>query len=87
VKHSVPYPDRDDKHGSARWACTQCGLFGVKDGEEGCGGKEELDAALAKVEEYFRKHPPQLVCIVGMVESADENGFTVKVDESFVVKK
>lgn len=61
-------------------ACEHCGSFGVNDGEEGCGGKEEREAALARLMEYVKEHPPRLVCVVGTVESVDENGsFRVKV--------
>ena len=80
MKHSVPKVTAAPG-GFAMAACVHCRLFGAKDGEEGCGGKEEFDAIVARFEERLRKNPPQLVFTVGLVESVDpEDGtFRVKV--------
>lgn len=76
MKHLVPATiDRPGCY--AMSACRHCGCFGAKDGAEGCKGKAGLDAALARVEQYLREHPPQLVCLFGVGESVDEKGFKV----------
>ncbi len=73
MKHSVPATI--NRPGCSSFAaCVHCRKFGAKDGEEGCGGEEEFEALVARLEAHLREHPlrgPVLLADIALLKEPD----------------